>query len=84
MSISTLDDLDDDLPDIFPGEVVHNENGDLGFKIINQVIKYPLSILTINSSYQDWRWTVLRGVQGCSCQRWICGGSQVFPSWIQL
>ena len=37
MSLSTLDDLEDDLPDIFPGEIVHNHNGDISFKIINQV-----------------------------------------------
>ena len=37
MSLSTLDELDDDLPDIFPGEIVHNDNGDNSFKIINQV-----------------------------------------------
>ena len=28
---------DEDLPDILPGEIVHNENGDLSFKIISQV-----------------------------------------------
>ena len=37
MSLSTLDELEDDLPDIFPGEIVHNDNGDISFKIINQV-----------------------------------------------
>ena len=37
MSLSTLDELDDDLPDIFPGEIVHNDNGDNSFKVINQV-----------------------------------------------
>ena len=36
MSVSTIDDIED-LPDIAPGEVVHNENGDLSYRIISQV-----------------------------------------------
>ena len=30
---------DEDLPDILPGEVVHNDNGDLSFKVLSQVKK---------------------------------------------
>ena len=37
MSLAALEDVDEDLPDILPGEVVHNDNGDLSFKVISQV-----------------------------------------------
>ena len=40
-----MDVFAEDAPDIAPGEVVHNENGDLSYRIISQVR------LTINSVF---------------------------------
>jgi len=37
MSVLTSDEIEEVISDILPGEVVHNENGDIGYRIINQV-----------------------------------------------
>jgi len=74
----STDERGDDAPDIFPGEVVHTDNGDLAYKVIKQIGTGRCCVVYSGSAVRDGSLVALKFFRRGQTMKELYKGSGIY------